>query len=33
MKGFRLNKNKNYVLKIIDGIEKKEGQNANYLSH
>ena len=25
MKGFRLNKNKNYVLKIIDGIEKKEG--------
>ena len=25
MKGFRLNKDKNYVLKIIDGIEKKEG--------
>ena len=25
MKGFRLNKNKNYVLKIIDGIEKKDG--------
>ena len=25
MKGFRLNKNKNYVLKIIDGFEKKEG--------
>lgn len=25
MKGFRLSKDKNYVLKIIDGIEKKEG--------
>lgn len=25
MKGFRLSKDKNYVLKIIDGIEKKDG--------
>ena len=25
MKGFRLNQDKNYVLKIIDGIEKKDG--------
>lgn len=25
MKGFRLSKDKIYVLKIIDGIEKKDG--------